>query len=124
MHPAEDAPPGSRGIGWPADGGKHALFPRHSARYLRPAADADDRGLDRGPDVDVRVANDEDVVGNHLRRDATLLRTVDQVVDEHAQTAAAPFCELGRYRREVVDAVEEFHDHSDIAQVVAPDLLD
>ena len=109
----------------PADGGQHALLPRLAARHLRPAAGQPDCGrLDRGPDIDERVADDQHVRRGHRVGDPGLLGAGHQVVDEHAEPRAGPGRELGHDRGQVVDAAQVLHHHADVAQVVAPDLLD
>src|SRR5690348_8132132 len=60
-HRAQDALPRPGGVRRPAEGPKHAFLPGLARGNPRPAADAESRRLDRGPDVDVRMADDEHV---------------------------------------------------------------
>src|SRR6266702_7602940 len=80
--------------------------------------------LDRGPDVDERMPDDEHVRRAHPRRDPALLRAVDQVIDQDTELATRLRGELGHDRGQVVDAAEVLDHDADVAQVVAPDLLD
>ena len=86
------------------------------------------RGLDRLPDVDVRVADHQGVrpAGSAPDRvgDAGLLRSGDEVVDEHAEPAAGTGLEVGHDGGQIVDAAEVFDDDALDAQVVAPHLFD
>ena len=70
------------------------------------------------------MPDDQHVRRSHLRRDPGLLRPVHEVIDEHAEPAGGRGGEAGDDRRQVVDALEVLHDDADVAQVVAPDLLD
>src|SRR4249919_3564023 len=56
-------------------------------------------------------------------RDARLLAPRHQVIDEDPEPPPFPWGEVGNDAREVVDAAEVLHDHPNVAQVVAPDLL-
>ena len=51
------------------------------------------------------------------------LEPVYQVVDQHAEPPGRARRESGDDRRQVVDAVQELHDHPGVAKVIAPDLL-
>src|SRR6266545_7661657 len=84
----QDAPPCLAGLDAPAEGGDDALLPWDTARHRRPPRDTDRRRLDRGPDVDERVAGDEDVRRGDLGGDPALLGAVDEMVDEDAEPPA------------------------------------
>ena len=59
-----------------------------------------------------------------LGRGAGLLRAVDEVVEQHAEPATGPGVEVADDVGEVVHAVEPLDDDAELAEVVAPDLLD
>ena len=90
--------------------------------------DAEPVGLDRLPDVDERVADDQDVLADggagDALGDARLLRPGDQVVDQDADAALRARLEVAQVLGEVVDAAEVLDDDALDPQVVAPDLLD
>ena len=60
----------------------------------------------------------------HRIGDARLLRTRDEVVDEHAQPSSRPGLELGHDAHQVVHPAEVFHDDTFDPQVLAPHLRD
>src|SRR3954447_24670193 len=119
----QDALPRITGLDAPAEGGDDALLPRDGARHRRPRRDPDRRRLDRGPDVDERVAGDEDVRRGHLGGDPALLGPFDEMVDEDAEPPSGPWAELVDDRRKIVDAFEVLHDDALDSQIVAPDPL-
>ena len=86
--------------------------------------------LDRLPDVDERMADDQRVhaagatADGLLDRDAGLLRTGHEVVDEDAEATPRAGLELLDDADEIVDAAEVFDHHALDTEVVAPDLLD
>src|SRR6516164_10337723 len=86
-HRAQDALPRPGGVRWPAEGPQHAFLPGLARGNLRPAADAERRRLDRRPDVDVRMPDDEHVRGLHGGSEPALLRPVHQVVHQDAEPA-------------------------------------
>ena len=65
----------------------------------RPATDAEHRRLDRRPDVDVGMADDEHVRRLHRGGEPALLRPVHQVVHQDAEPAPRAGAELGRRSR-------------------------
>src|SRR6185437_13487456 len=84
---AQDAAPGGgdvlRGLVRPPDPGEDAFLPRQAPWYVRPAGQAQLGWLDRRPDVDVRMADDEDVgIVADGGGDLALLGPRHQVVDE------------------------------------------
>jgi hypothetical protein len=86
-------------------------------------ADAEHGRLDRLPDVDVRVPDDEQAGLGQAGRDPALFGAGHQVVDQHAEPPPVPGLELGQDLRQVVDTLQVLDHHTDVAQVVAPDLL-
>jgi hypothetical protein len=125
----EDATPADGHVGWrrawPADGAQDAFLPGLALGDVRPGTQADRRRPDGGPDVDEGVADDEDVLrAGCLGRDAALLGAGNQVVDQDAELAAGGGLEVLDDRGEVVDALQVLHSDGDVAQVIAPDLLD
>ena len=128
----QDLPPGPRDVGLvgvrPAEGVAHALLPLDVARHLGPALEPEPFGLDRRPDVDERVADDEHVLPERraldLVGDPALLRARHEVVDQHPDPAVRARTEVTQVAGQVVDAAEVLHDHALEPQVVAPDLLD
>ena len=78
----------------------HALLPLDVARDVGPALQTDPLGLDRRPDVDEGVADDQ-----HVRRrptgvgDPALLRARHQVVDQHPDLARRARAERRRAPR-------------------------
>ena len=55
--------------------------------------------------------------------DPALLGPGDEVVDEDAEPSPVLRLEVTDDGRQVVDALQVLHDHADVPQVVAPDLL-
>ncbi len=101
-----------------------AVFPGLALRYVGPSVDADDRRLHRLPDVDVGVASDQDVrIGDRVG-DALFLGTVDEMIEQHSETAARPGAEATDTLGEIVSAVELFDDNPFDTKVGTPDLLD
>src|SRR5271166_6656190 len=95
-----------------------------SGHWSRPTR----AGLNRLPDVDERMPEQHrmravwspaDGVGK-----AGFLRTGDEVVDEHAESARGPRPELLDDVDEIVDAAQPLDHHALDPQVVPPDLLD
>ena len=76
----------------PAQRLAHAVLPVHAARNHRPRRDAEPARLDRLPDVDERMADDQRVLAAGAAADgvgdAGLLGAGHQVVDEHAEPTA------------------------------------
>ena len=66
--------------------------------------------LDRLPDVDERVADDERVLAGDLLGDPRLLGAPHQVVDQHAEPPSRRRTELPHDRGQVVDAVQRLDD--------------
>jgi len=92
--------------------------------YDGPAFDTECRGLHRLPDVDVRVAQDQDGRVADLCGDPRFLRAGDEVVGQDADASARPRAEVPDRVGQVVQSVEQLdHDAFD-PQVVAPYLLD
>ena len=60
----------------------------------------------------------------HLRGEARLLGAGDEVVEQHAEAALRARLELGHGTDEVVGAVQRLDDDAELAQVVAPHVLD
>src|SRR5262249_41147820 len=105
----------------------HALLPVHALRNDRPRRDAETPRLDRLPDVDERMADDQSVfaagaAGDGVS-DAGLLRAGHEVVDEHAEATPGPGPKLVDDADEIVDAAEIFDHYALDTQVVAPYLL-
>src|SRR5260370_8138237 len=123
-HRAQDALPGRRHLRRPPDGAQHAFFPRLPGGDVRPGRDADRGRAHGGPDVDERMPHDQHVGRPYAGRDPGLLAACHQVVHEHAEAAARRGGEIPDDGGQVVDALQVLHDDADIAQVVAPDLLD
>src|SRR6266851_2629532 len=123
-HRAQDALPGRRHLRRPPDGPQHAFLPWLPGRDVRPGLDADRGRPYGGPDIDERMAHDQHVGRPHAGRDPGLLGACHQVVHEHAEAAARRGGEIPDDGGQVVDALQVLHDDADIAQVVAPDLLD
>ena len=99
-------------------------FHGDATRDVRPGVEAEDPGLDAGPHVDERVAGDEHVRVAHGGGQAGLLGPGDEVVDEHAEAALRRRAERGDGGGEVVDAVHRLDDDAELAQVVAPHVLE
>src|SRR4051794_36670786 len=95
---AEGVPPGPGDVGLvavgPAEPLADALLPLLLARHVRPPLDPEPGRLDRGPDVDEGVADDQHVLADRRARhglgDPALLGAPDEVVDEHADAALRP----------------------------------
>ena len=104
------------------------FFHSTRARDVGPARQPDPVGLDRLPDVDERVPDDQHVPADRRARDLVgdpaLLGARHEVVDEHADPALRPGPEVAQVVGEVVDAAEVLDDDALDPQVVAPDLLD
>ena len=104
------------------------FFHSTRARDLGPRGEPDPVGLDRLPDVDERVADDQHVPAERgagdLVGDPALLGARHEVVDEHADPAAGSGPEVAQVAGQVVDAAEVLDDDALDPQVVAPDLLD
>src|SRR6202012_162655 len=100
------------------------FLPRLPARDVRPAGDADHGRLHRLPDVYVGVPDDEQAGPGQPGRDPALLGSGPQVVDQHAEPPSVPGRGDGQDLRQVVDTLQVLDHHTDVAQVVAPDLLD
>src|ERR1700733_13382145 len=108
----------------PADPREHALFPGQPPWDVGPGRQAEPGRLDRRPDVDERVADDEDVgVTGDGGSDPALLGAGDEVVDEDAESPSVLRLEVADDGRQVVDAFQVLDDDADVPQVVAPDLL-
>src|SRR5271166_1064655 len=112
----------------PSHGITQAVLPVHAARHVGPLVKAHPGRLDRLPDVDERMPDHHrmravwspaDGVGK-----AGFLRTGDEVVDEHAESARGPRPELLDDVDEIVDAAQPLDHHALDPQVVPPDLLD
>src|SRR5882757_11547634 len=131
-HLAADPPPRLGDVGLlgvrPAECGTDAVLPIRSARYHRPGLQPQSRRLDRLPDVDVRVADDQGVGATrsalHGVGDAGLLRAGDQVVDEDAEPATRPGLKLRDDGGEVVDAAEVLDHDALHPKVLTPYLFD
>ena len=84
--------------------------------------------LDGLPDVDVRVPEHQHELparaAGDLLGDPGLLAPRHQMIDQHTEPPAAFRGELGDDPGQVVHAAEVLDHHADMAQVVAPDLLD
>src|SRR6202035_3930627 len=100
------------------------LLPRQPLRDVGPRRQPELGRLDRRPDVDERVADDEDVgVAGDGGGDPALLGPGDEVVDEDAESPPFLRLEVADDGRQVVDPFQVLDDDADIPQVVAPDLL-
>ena len=81
-------------------------------------------GLHAGPHVDERVAGDEHVRVLDGGGEAQLLGARHEVIDEHAEAPCGTRGEPGDGGGQVVDAVHRLDDDGELAEVVAPDVLD
>src|SRR5699024_6144547 len=113
----------------PADRLEHTFLPRPSTGHVGPAAQTDDAGLHRLPDVDIRMSEYQDVLRGtrkpgYLAGDRRLLGAVDEMVQQHAQPPTRLGRELGDDGGQVIGAAQLLDNHALEAQVVAPHLLD
>ena len=122
--PSEDVFPESAGWSVDAERREHAFLPGLPMGDVGPAVDSDRRRLHRLPDVDEGVAGDEDVRIGDRRRDPLLLRSLDEVVEQHAESAAIAGPEAADAFGEIVGPLELFDDDPFDPQVGAPDLFD
>ncbi len=100
------------------------VFQSSPRGHLGPGREADHRRLHRRPDVDERVAAHEHVRMVDRLGQPRFLRAVDEVVEQHAETAAGSRPEPPDHFGEVVGAVEQLDDDALDAQVVAPHPFD
>src|SRR5436190_11538798 len=118
-HAAADASPRVGHVSrteMPGDG----LLPRQRPGDVRPRGEADAVRLHGLPDVDERMAHDEDVRAANLFGDPALLGPRDEVVEQHAEPGVRSRAEGAHDVGKVVGALELLHDHTLDAQVVAP----
>jgi hypothetical protein len=121
-HPVAQPRPEADEIG--AQGSAHPFLPRHPSGHGGPLPQPEPVGADARPDVDEGMSGDEHVRIANLRREARLLRAVDEVVEQHAQATLGRGAEGRNGGDEVVGAVQRLDHDAEVAQVVAPHVLD